>query len=684
MKKLLAALLIVLMITGTALAREATPSNGGRSEAQLYEELIVGTNTTFSGNFFGDMWGSNTSDIDVRVLLHAYSLVDWKAEEGSFAVNQTVVSGLISEIDEAGNKKFFVSLADGLMYSDGSPITAKDYVFSLLLSASGELAELGGMASRLRYVVGAEEYTGGESEMFSGVRLYGEKSFSVTIRAEYLPFFYELGLLSVNPYPIGVIAPGCEVADDGQGVYIRNISEKETKPVFTAELLEKTLLSEKDGYMTYPKVTSGAYRLVSYNEKTQMARFEINPYYIGDHEGKKPVIERLVFQVVHPDEMLAQLQDGSVDLLNKCLQASVIQGGMELRANMEGFDLQQYMRSGLGFISFNCERGPAQFQAVRQALAMCLDRDQFISGQVENFGQKVNGYYGMGQWMTQLVTGTLPAPLPELSENPSAEELQAYDDEAAAWDALTLDNLNDYALDLDAALALLVEDGWIFNQEGNPFDPTMDTVRAKLVDGAELMTLEMVMIVPEEGNISEKFLGMQENMKKIGAKLTIESMPYDELLKLYYRQAPRENDMFFMGTNFTTMFDPTSVYSIYDEDQGAMNTTGLRDEKLMNLAIDLYKTETGDVLGYVRKWVAFQEYWNEVLPMIPIYSNIYFDFYTNRLQDYSINQHITWGEAVLYAKLSDAVEEDTMEDSLPAGGTPIGGSPLEEEDIFLP
>ena len=55
------------------------------------------------------------------------------------------------------------------------------------------------------------------------MRLLNEKTLSVTIKAEYLPDFYELSLLSFNPYPISVIAPGMHVVDKGYGVSLQNI-----------------------------------------------------------------------------------------------------------------------------------------------------------------------------------------------------------------------------------------------------------------------------------------------------------------------------------------------------------------------------------------------------------------------------------------------------------------------------
>ena len=61
------------------------------------------------------------------------------------------------------------------------------------------------------------------------------------------------------------------------------------------------------------------------------------------------------------------------------------------------------------------------------------------------------------------------------------------------------------------------------------------------------------------------------------------------------------------------------------------------------------ETKPGDVLSYMQKWVLFQQRVNETLPIIPVYSNIYFDFYTAKLHDYDIEQSSTWPDAILGA-----------------------------------
>ena len=87
------------------------------------------------------------------------------------------------------------------------------------------------------------------------------------------------------------------------------------------------------------------------------------------------------------------------------------------------------------------------------------------------------------------------------------------------------------------------------------------------------------------------------------------------------------------------------------------------DELLWNDAVNMRRTEPGDIFEYVSKWVAFQERYNEVLPTIPIYSNIYFDFFNQYLQNYYITGQVTWSQAILPAYFAlesyETVPEET-------------------------
>ena len=112
------------------------------------------------------------------------------------------------------------------------------------------------------------------------------------------------------------------------------------------------------------------------------------------------------------------------------------------------------------------------------------------------------------------------------------------------------------------------------------------------------------------------------------------------------------------------------TYSIEDVDtlgHAVWNNTYSDDEELYKLAVSMRQTEPGDIYGYVSKWMDFQDRYNEVLPTIPIYSNIYFDFYNEYLQNYEITAQVTWTQAILLAYFGLA-EEAPAEDAEAADG----------------
>jgi len=193
----------------------------------------------------------------------------------------------------------------------------------------------------------------------------------------------------------------------------------------------------------------------------------------------------------------------------------------------------------------------------------------------------------------------------------------------------------------------------------------VDEVRAKMVDG-ELVVLRLKMMYPEGNHIvdslQENFI---DNLNQAGITLELVPMPMQDLLYSYYRQTERTTDMIYLATNFHVMVDPSITYSTDKTlNHQIWNNTYSDDEELWYKAVDMRRTDPMDVFGYVTKWVSFQERYNEVLPTIPIYSNIYYDFYTDELQNYYITGQVTWSQAILLAYFGDpnAVPEEPLEE----------------------
>ena len=639
--------LIALMLALLLLCAQAAAEENPAEQAPVPDSLRVGNPTPMRGEFFTSFWGNSTSDADVRDLLHGYNLVFWDWEEGVFREDPSVVSGIVVTENDEGDRSFTLLLQDDLKYSDGTAITAWDYAFSYLFSISPEVAEIGGTPRRMEQFLGYEEYIAGDAQALAGIRVLSDVSLHITVRHEFLPFFYEMGLLSCNPYPISVIAPGVTVRDDGEGVYLANADETVQEPVYTAELLRQTVLDPENGYLSHPSVVSGPYTLTAWDGVT--AEFAINPYYKGNRDGAKPTIPTLYYTQSSDETQIEDLVSGKFDLLNKVMRRDNIQDGIS-RINDGGIAFSTYPRIGLSYFSFACEKDTVSSEAVRQAIAWCLNREQLAEEYTGNYGLLVDGYFGIGQWMYGLVMGTTAPPV-EPPENENDQQAQeAYREAMAAYEELSLDGLTHYTADTEMAAKLLDLDEWTINGDG---------LREK--NG---VVLDLKMICPEGNSISEyldeNFL---QNLRQVGIRMTVEAVPMNELLSRWYQQKEREEDLIFLASNFDLLFDPSAYFSA----DGTWAYTSLADDILYAEALAMRNTQPGDVLTYIQHWLAFQERFNEILPMIPVYSNIYFDFYTEYLQDYAIDENATWGEAIVAAYLGEpeTAEEEEAEELVP-------------------
>ena len=612
MKKILAWVVTIVLLLSVfpAMAEE---------EISKYDKLTVTVTTPFSGNFFSDVLGSNISDQDVRKLIHGYNLVYWDNETGSYQFNPKLIGA--TSLSEDGTS-YILAIMEGLTYNDGTPITAKDYAFSLLLQGSSELKEATGNKGDLSRIWGGRDYQDGKVSELKGVRLLGDYQIALTVDPDFVPYFYQLKALDISPMPISVIAPGCDVKDNGNGAYIDGD--------FSAELLEETLLDPLSGYMSHPTVTSGPYQMTNYDEKS--VTLALNPQYEGDENGVVPTIPQIVIQVGNTDTVISDLAGGKTDLVVRCVRQDQIMAGMQLAAT-DDFGMKAYSRNGLSFISFCAEKGATSDPTVRQALAMCIDKTALTEQYSGQFGMAVDGFYGIGQWMYLMANGTM------VPEEGAEEE----------WADLNLDGITKYEFNPSAAAKLLEENGWEMDRDG---------VLSKAIDGQDIH-LSLKLIYPEGNGVGpmldQVFIPY---LNEAGIELETEAMPMPELLKKYYGQEERDCDMILLGTNFNDVYDPTGEY----DDNGTSYLNGITNPELRELAINLRSTEPGNATEFCRRWLRYQEKLAEIITGIPLYSDAYLDFHISALQNYEPGKSGNWATAVAGAILSDYVPEEEPEE----------------------
>lgn len=443
------------------------------------------------------------------------------------------------------------------------------------------------------------------------MRLIDDTTFTISIAPEFLPNFYELAYALIKPYPISVIAPGCEVKDDGQGAYIDG--------PFNAELLSKTILDPTDGYMSHPKVVTGPYMMDGYDVALKTATFSINPNFTGNRTGQKPTIQKIIYKEVKNATIAEELREGTVNLVNKVTAGSVIEQLEVLRS--EGLaNYEAYPRTGLAFISFAAEQGIPQSQVIRGVVARVIDKDALVAEFLKGNGEPAYGLYGLGQWMAQRNRTQLKA------------DLDLYPHDAAAANA-----------ELDA-------EGWTLDENGEAYVAGPGKIRHMMVDG-ELTPLLLKLAVPLDNEAAEyTFKLMEEGFAEVGMAVTIDRMETREVVARYFRQMERGYDMFFLGTNFSGIFDPYMMFHTADIYQGSFNTTGVRDEHLLELAVKMREVPSGSQSAYYNAWLEFQKYFALVQPMVPLYTNNYFDAFDPQLTNYHPANHTDWPSALIAAE----------------------------------
>lgn len=599
--------------TVTNNASQAPESSEASSESSepVENKLVIGAITQMESEFYDASFSNAATNYSMYDLLHGYTTVV-STKEGEFVYDPTVVKEHSETENEDGTKTYTVTINDGLVWSDGTPITAKDYVFAGLLESSPEMAEIGYPSQAGYSLVGYDEFLNGETENFAGIHLVDDMTYSLTVRAEELPYHYDIAYASLWPRPMHVIAPDCDVEDAPEGATITGD--------FTSELLEKTVNDPEAGYRANPSVVCGPYTLSSFDVSAQEAVFKINPNYAGDYRGVKPSIETVVVKLVSNDTMMNELKAGNVDLLSQTGGAENIEAGLDL-ADEGVIEYNSYYRNGYGKVQFDCSQFPTDSVNVRQAIAYCLDRNEFVRQYTGGYGAVAQSAYGLAQWEYQ---------------------------ESIDWIA---ENLNAYEPNVDKAIELLEADGWTLGADGQAYSG--EGVRYKDVNG-ELKPL-VIEWANSEGNPVSSLLAtmLPETMEKAGMQLNATTMDFTTLQGAILHTGDKIYNMYNLATGIPLQNSPWYYYS---KDpawmQGGYNSNWIADDELDAAAGALKTIPYDDRDAWLEAWRNYIKVWNEKMPDIPLYSDEYFDFYAPKLKNWEASDAIwPWSRAVLDASI---------------------------------
>ena len=630
MKKLLSVLLAAALLMTLSAAAMADGIEKGT--------IVYGSSTELSGDWGREMWTNNAADKLVRELMDDYNTVA-SNQGGEFVVNPTIVKEMDSVVNEDGTKTFTVTINEGLVYNNGEPITAKDYVVDNLFRCTQVAQDMGVMSALAETIVGGTAFKSGEAKALSGLRIVDEYTYSIQIVAEKLPYFYDLTYAAA--YPMNVtywFGADIDVADDGEGCYFTGD--------FTLENVKDDV--EAARFATGDRVTAGPYNLVSFDKGSLQAILTINPNYAGNFEGVKPSIEKIVITKAEDATWADGIKTGAFNFFDTITDGDDINTALDI-IDEGGFQYLSFDRAGYGKIQFQCDFGPTQFAAVRQAVAMLLDRNEFANTFCKGWGGVVNGPYSSGLWQFQ---------------------------ECEEW---LEENLNTYEYSYDGAVALLEADGWVYNADGSDYTEGLryKKVTAEeagdyagnvtLADGTILMPLQIEWASSEGNPVSELLkvmLAENPDVAKAGMKINQTVMTYTELLNYIYRDesqgakyAVKTYSMYNLATGFVPAYDyaynfasdPESTYV-----KQGYNNNFIFDKELDDLSMNMvYGIESDDTEGYLNVWREFIARWNELLPEVPLYSNVYVTMYPDWLEGYTQDSFWDFQQAIVYCTVAE-------------------------------
>ncbi len=569
--------------------------------------LIVGA-PEISGSF---MPGFNNSKYDgwVRDLINGYNTYA-TTPNGEVVLNATVVKSLDTSIDPVTKDKTYTFiLHEDLLWSDDDHIKAEDFVFSVLLQASNDWKDTGATSYVGQHLLGYTEYSSvfsSEFTRFKGVQLLSEYSFSLTIDGSKTPFYYETTYVSINPYPIHILAPeGMEIDSNDDGAMVGDDNFSMVSGI-----------ADIGGYRYIPTVTAGPYKFVSYlNQVVTLVR---DDNFKGNYEGKTSTIQHIVIKRVNQTLDVDLVINGEIDLVTEVSNGIKILDAQSSSTTR----VHEYNRNGYNLVAIEAHFGPTMDYKVRQAIAYLTDRQYAIDVVLNGYGSKIYSEYGLSQWMYV---------------------------ESIDW---VNTNINKYTFSIAQANTVLNTSDYKFESDGvTPFNSALATSNSNYF---RYNAARERLVIRHFGNAFDSTtdalrLKYEMNMQLAGIKYELTTGDTATLYDHYYYgylldPEDKRYHIFNVSTNFSVTYDP--YYSWHSDFLGTWRNAHQLEDSITNpaaplvvpektldeLTIALRNVEPGDTAAYIALWRAYQLRLNKLTPSIPIFSNQYYDVFDSDLK----------------------------------------------------
>ena len=423
------AMMAVSTITGCS-SGSGSKSSGSSASSGTSKPLIVGTTQELAGNF-SPLYASTAYDQWVTNLCYQ-KMMDYTADS---ELTPTLLKEMPKLADDGNSVTF--KLKEGLKFSDGSDLNAKDVKFSFTLLADPEyVGQLND--GNFNFIEGWDAYQKGDATEVSGIVC--EDDYTVTFK------FAEPNIDAVDS--IG----SWWIMSDTQFPYSKgNLGEYKTNAQAT--------------------LGSGPYMVKTYDKSAGAALVKNDNF----AEKDQYPVEQVVIKTIAAATELSTLEAGDINLLPGLIESTIV-GPASVKDNIS---YNHYFRAGEGYIGFNCKQGPTADVAVRQALSMATDRKGFV-----------DAYYAFPEASEDVKKIGLGY-VPTVFWSPVATTMGDY-----TTGKSDLEGLVKYDFDIEKAKQTLEDAGWKVGSDGiREKDGQKLTIRFLATEGNSVLEMLIPMIM---------------------------------------------------------------------------------------------------------------------------------------------------------------------------------------------
>lgn len=263
---------------------------------------------------------------------------------------------LADAITTEDNKTFTVSLNEAAVWSDGTPITTDDVIFTLELMTNPIVAS--NYAYMFAIIEGLDDagYLAEGSSSISGVTKLDDHTLTITTKN----------------------ATTLTIFQDTIGRYLMTVPKAELANIEPSEI-------NKSEFMQYPTVTSGPFVLSRFDRDQFVEMIPNEKFYKGT-----PKLDQLNFKVLDSTAIAAQLKTGEIDMnipsagVIPVSDYELIKGLTHVTTNYGEPLATQYTYINENIIAD---------KKVRQAFSHAINRELIVNNLLQGAGEIVDGFF---------------------------------------------------------------------------------------------------------------------------------------------------------------------------------------------------------------------------------------------------------------------------------------------------